>query len=66
MDAGLMDAGEQDGVARAEDVVGAVTVMDVPIEDENAAGAERVERVPHRHRDVVEKAKPDVVSLRAW
>ena len=56
-DAGLMDAGEEDGVARAEDVVGAVPVMDVPVEDEDPAGAERVERVLRRYRDVVEEAE---------
>ena len=61
-----MDVGEEDGVAGAEDVVGAVPVMEVPVEDEDPAGAARVERVPRRDRDVVEQAKPDVLSLRAW
>jgi hypothetical protein len=54
---GLMDAGEEHGVARAEDVAGAIPVMDVPVEDEDPAGAMLVERVPGRHRDVVEKAE---------
>ena len=57
IDAGLMDAGEEDGVARAEDVVGAVPVMDVPVEDEDPARAERVERAPRRHRHLVEEAE---------
>jgi hypothetical protein len=52
-----MDAGEQDGIARAKDVVGAVPMMDVPVEDEDPTGAEHVERVPRRHRDVVEETE---------
>jgi hypothetical protein len=53
-----MDAGEEDGVARAEEVVGAVAMMDVPVEDEDPSGVERVERVLRRHRDVVEQTEP--------
>ena len=63
-----MDAGEEDGVAGAEDVVGAVPVMEVPVEDEDPAGAARVERVPRRAATatLLNRQKPDVVSLRAW
>ena len=52
-----MDAGEEDGVAGAEEVVGPVAVMEVPVEDEDPARAERVERVLRRYRDVVEQTE---------
>ncbi len=41
-----------------EDVVGAVAVVDVPVEDHHALQAVSVERVLRRHRDVVEQAEP--------
>ena len=55
---GLVDAREQHLVRRAEDVVRPVAVVDVPVEDEDAADAEGVERVTSRDRDVVEEAEP--------
>ena len=52
-----MDGREQDVVGRVEGVVGAVAVMDVPIDDEDPLGAVRRGRPPGCDRDVVEEAE---------
>jgi hypothetical protein len=41
-----------------EDVIGAVAVVDVPVEHQHSLGAVEVERVLRRDGDVVEQAKP--------
>jgi hypothetical protein len=61
-----MDAREEDGVARAEDVVGAVAVVDVPVEDEDALGAERVSACRAATATLLKRQNPDVAAVRAW
>ena len=52
-----MDAREQHVRAPAEDLGGAVAVMDVPVEDEHSAQAEFGDRDSRRDCDVVEQAE---------
>ena len=54
---GLVDGGEQHRVGVAEDLVRPVSVVDVPVEDEDPPGAEAVERVASRDGDGVEQAE---------
>ena len=67
----LVDAAEEHLARAMEDRVRAVAVMHVPVEHEDPLGAERVERVPRRHRHVREQAEAHrprvlgVVSRRA-
>jgi hypothetical protein len=52
-----VDAGEEDVVAAAEGLGGAVAVVDVPVEDEDALGAQLGDRQLGGDRDVVEEAE---------
>ena len=52
-----MHRGEEDRVVVAEDLLGAVAVVDVPIDDRHAPDPELGLRVPRSDRDVVEQAE---------
>ena len=52
-----MDAGEEDVVAAAEDLGGAIAVVDVPVEDEDPLGPELGNRQRRGDGDVVEEAE---------
>src|SRR5207244_6531378 len=54
----LMERAEYHRRLRVEDLLGAVSVVDVPIQDEDPPRAVRAERPPGRERGVVEDAEP--------
>ena len=53
-----MDRDVQDVGARGEDVVRAVAVVDVPVEDQHALEPAEPDRMLRGDRDVVEQAEP--------
>ncbi len=54
----LMNRDEQHLIARVEDVIGAVAVVHVPVNDHHPLEVPRVERVPRGDGDVVKQAEP--------
>jgi hypothetical protein len=52
-----VDRDEQDARVAAEDLVGPVAVVDVPVEDQHALGAVRRRRMARRDRRVAEEAE---------
>ena len=53
----LVDAGVEDVPGGGEDLLGPVAVVDVPVEDQDALGAARGDRVRRGDGDVVEQAE---------
>ena len=58
----LVERDDEHRVVAAEDGVGAVPVMDVPVDDRHSLDAERILRVTGRDRNVVEDAEPHRVA----
>ena len=61
-----MDARVEDLVGLGEDRLGPVAVVDVPVEHQHPLDATRLDRMPRRHRDVVEEAESHRPAASAW
>jgi len=60
----LMDAKVEDGVVFVEDILGAVAMVDIKVDDEHPLEAMAVLEVPSRHGYIVKHTKPHAPSLR--